>query len=228
MKRKLFVIISCILLLIFAQMWSPTQAKYVFEHRLFFDTLIENLNGNGNICSTFDDIEFTIPEGQASYGNISSITDGNKNYDATNTDQNWSNYAPNWSNRKNAGQSILTFEWGVPTSLSEIDLYYFIDNNTRVPKSVSFRYKNSNGNWISLTNVTETKNYVLQTNGTQVSTINGVAWSTSYTGIAPASFFQIDDNLTDVVAIEITLNAMNSRNKNFHYCVGLIECELYT
>lgn len=87
------------------------------------------------------------------------------------------------------------------------------------------KYKNSNGDWITISNVTETKNYTLANQ--QVLSINGETWSTSYTGVAPASFFQTNDNITDAVAIEITLNAMNSRNHNFTYCVGLIEAEIF-
>lgn len=113
---------------------------------------------------------------------------------------------------------------GVSTTLSEIILYYFIDSSTKVPLSVSFQYRDSNGNWNSITNLTETDNY--QLSGINVSTINGETWDTNYTGIAPGAFFAIGETITDATALQITLNTQ-LKNGRFYYCVGLIECEIY-
>lgn len=89
-------------------MTAKTSAKYIFEQSLMFDIIINNLNAENNLCSIYNDIEFSVPTGSASYGELSAITDGNTNY----TDPSWSNYETNWSKRKDEKTAVLTFDWG--------------------------------------------------------------------------------------------------------------------
>lgn len=204
---------------------SPTSAKYVFEQSAEFGTIIVNIDGDTNLTDVYDDVSFTVPEGQVSSDNILTLNNGNKNYDGYDTTKRWTNWSSNWTTRTDARTASLIFAWDDPCSISQVNVYYFIDYYaTRVPSAVSLSYKNSKGEWVAISNVTETKNYTLS--GDQVQSINGTSWSGNYTGVAPASFLAINDAITDATAIKITLTAQ-TYNRNNNYCVGLIEAEIY-
>lgn len=56
----------------------------------------------------------------------------------------------NWHGDE-AGQAWVEYDWDAPKTLTGMDAYYFTDGNFE-PKTVSVQVKDSNGNWVPVTN----------------------------------------------------------------------------
>lgn len=224
-KLKKTLIAFVVALLSSLLVFTPTTARYVFEQSAEFGMIIVNIGGDTNLTDVYDDKDFVVPDGQVSSDNILTLNNGDTNYDGYDTSNRWTNWSSDWTTRTDAKTASIIFEWDDPCSLSQVNVYYFIDNYaTRVPSAVYLYYKNLNGEWVSIDDVKETKNYKLFRN--QVSFINRTPWNGNYKGVAPASFFVINQQITDATAIKITLEAQ-TYNSAYNYCVGLIETEIY-
>ena len=51
----------------------------------------------------------------------------------------------------NGGDAWVQYDWESEVTIYQSDAYYFTDGNF-VPKSVSYQYKDANGNWRDLPN----------------------------------------------------------------------------
>lgn len=224
--KKLVVIFSTLLIIIFSfAVNNISTAKYVFDQSIIFDTIIFNITEETNLGEVYKDKEFEIPEGESSSDNVLTLNGGDTNYDGYDTQQRWTNWSSDWDSRTDAATASLVFDWGSAHTLTRVDIYYFMDYSaTRIPEYVELQYKNSNGEWIDITSVTETKNFTMAYD--QVDTINGNYWDGSYTGVAPCSSFEINDVITDANAIRVILHAQ-TYNTYYNYCVGLIEVEIF-
>ena len=231
MKKQIFLTV-CVLLMASFVLVPVTTARYAFDYYVEFGAILLNLDGNyTNICNVYKENEFVVADGTASYGDISVLKDGYVNHNYSDESIRWTNYSADWRTRTDAKSATITFEWGDAISLKEIDLYFYVDSNIfRLPVSGTLEYKNQDGEWITITNKTETKvNYTTKgnANNADINKINGAKWNaTTYTGVAPTSAFKINGNIF-AYGVRITLNAQ-TYNGNYNYCVGLVEVAILT
>ena len=226
MKKIILTLFPFFVIFIFVFSLSASTAKYIIEQSTDFNVIIYNLKDDTttDLVNIYDDAVFEVPKDEVSADNINAINNGNTNYDGYDTSKRWTNWSSDWQTRTNAKTASPVFVWGDPFSISTVNVYYFFDYAaTRVPSSVTLEYQNINGEWITISNVTETKNYTLS--GTQVSTINGTSWSGYYNSVSAMSSFAINQTITDAVALKVIMYAQ-TYNTNYNYCLGLIEVEI--
>lgn len=171
--------------------------SYVFGKEIPVTATIRVADGNieagVNVAPSANSISQSIPAEQQS-GNLEAIRDGAKEYKD----------GAFWSNDKFVGDtSSVTFTYATVQDVTQVGVYYFVNENTAVPSNVSLDWTPTGGDtWTPLDIKASEPKKVSEANGVQV-------WYVTY-------------DFDPVSALEVRLNVTNEEGK----FTGITEIQL--
>ena len=153
-----------------------------------------------NVAPMADSLSQDVPAGSQS-DNLNSITDGNTN-PGEDTNGRWTN----WDNRYNSATAAITLTWATAQTLSDINLYYRLDNSCKHPEKIVFSYS---------------------LNGTEFFEVGAEESQMTDASVNYGSAYHYAlEQVINPVALKVTFTQQNGTSSG--YCVGLYEIECMT